>query len=173
MPKGVTDLSYSSKGKWEESQGRDRYRRGLYIQFLRTIPYPQLMNFDTPDSNIPACRRERSNTPLQALNLLNDPVFVEAAQALAVRVFRETPQAPVAARAGRLFEICLNRPPSPREREWLMEYYQQQVQIFEKEPKSAELFFPLETQDHSRIELAAWTGLSSALLNLDEFISRE
>jgi hypothetical protein len=173
LPKGVTDLSYSSKGKWEESQGRDRYRRGLYIQFLRTIPYPQLMNFDAPDSNIPACRRERSNTPLQALNLLNDPVFVEAAQALAVRVFREMPQAPVAARAQHLFEICLNRPPGPREREWLSEYYQQQVQIFEKEPKSAELFFPVETQDHSRIELAAWTGLASALLNLDEFISRE
>lgn len=173
LPKGVTDLSYTSKGRWVESTGRDRYRRGLYIQFLRTIPYPQLVNFDAPDANLPACRRERSNTPLQALNLLNDPVFVEAAQALAVRLIGETPGATVDGRVRRLFEICLSRLPNPREREWSTEYYQRQVQIFEKEPKSAELFFPVEMQDHSRVELAAWTGVGSAVLNLDEFITRE
>jgi hypothetical protein len=131
------------------------------------------MNFDAPDSNVPACRRERSNTPLQALNLLNDPVFVEAAQALAARVIRETPGGSAEARTRHMFEICLNRPPGPRESEWLANYYRQQVQIFEKDPKSAELFFPVEIQEASRIELAAWTGLGSALLNLDEFITRE
>ena len=78
--------------KWEESTGADRYRRGLYIHFQRTAPYPQLMNFDAPDSNrVLHPPRARSNTPLQALNLLNDPVFFEAAQALAFRVLRKSP----------------------------------------------------------------------------------
>ena len=69
--------------------GADRYRRGLYIHFQRTTPYPQLMNFDAPNSNLACTRRERTDTPLQALNLLNDPVFFEAAQGLAFRVLRE------------------------------------------------------------------------------------
>ncbi|MFN0166695.1 MAG: PSD1 and planctomycete cytochrome C domain-containing protein [Bryobacteraceae bacterium] len=173
LPAGVTKLSYSDSGKWDESKGRDRYRRGLYIQFLRTIPYPQLINFDAPDANLAACRRERSNTPLQALNLLNDPVFTEAAQALAVRVLRDTPGSDLPGRAQRMFELCLVRPPSPREREWLLEHYRRQVQIFEKDAKSAEQYVPIEMQGHSRVELAAWTSLGSALLNLDEFITRE
>jgi hypothetical protein len=88
QPAGLTDLGYASSLRWQESQGQDRYRRGLYI-LQRTVPYPQLANFDAPDSNVAACRRTRSNTPLQALNLLNDPVFVEAAQALAARTLRE------------------------------------------------------------------------------------
>ena len=77
------------KGKWKESMGADRYRRGLYTMFLRTTPYPQLVNFDAPESLLSCTQRERSTTPLQSLNLLNDPVFVEAAQVMAVRILRE------------------------------------------------------------------------------------
>ena len=79
IPAGVMELSYGSRGwgtGWKESTGADRYRRGMYIQFLGTTPYPLLVNFDVPKSTVPACRRDRSNTPLQALNLLNDPVFL-------------------------------------------------------------------------------------------------
>jgi len=172
LPKGVTDHAFDSKG-WLESTGRERYRRGLYIQFLRTIPYPQLMNFDEPDANAATCRRERSNTPLQALNLLNDPVFVEAAQALALRVIRETPGAGLPDRIQHAFRTCLSRVPNPSERKWLAEYYLQQVQIFEQDSAAAQLVFPVEMQGHSRAEMAAWTSLGSALLNLDEFITRE
>ncbi len=68
---------------------RDRYRRGLYIHFQRTAPYPQLMNFDAPSASLSCTRRERTDTPLQALNLMNDPVFFEAAQGLAFRIMRE------------------------------------------------------------------------------------
>ena len=78
QPESVTKLTYGNS-KWEETQGKERYRRGLYIHFQRTSPYPQLVNFDEPNANNASTERRRSNTPLQALNLLNDPVFTEAA----------------------------------------------------------------------------------------------
>jgi hypothetical protein len=169
IPKGVVELSYSSSVKWPESAGPDRYRRGLYILFQRTVPYPMLMHFDEPDANTAACRRERSNTPLQALNLLNDPVFVEAAQALATRVLRERSEG----RIDHLFEIALARAPSPREREWVAAYLRTQVQLLEQNPRQAEELYPMELPGIARVEAAAWTALSSAVLNTDEFITRE
>lgn len=129
---------------WKESTGRDRYRRGMYIQLNRTAPYPLLVNFDAPNGYGALCRRNRSNTPLQALNLLNDPVFVEAARALAARTSGDFRQ-----RLDRSFELCLGRKPADDEREWLLAYWKSQP------------------------ERMAWTGLASVLLNLDEFITRE
>ncbi|HUQ94257.1 MAG TPA: PSD1 and planctomycete cytochrome C domain-containing protein [Bryobacteraceae bacterium] len=169
IPQGVVELSYGGSVKWPESTGRDRYRRGLYVLFQRTVPYPMLMNFDEPDASLASCRRERSNTPLQALNLLNDPVFVEAAQALAARALRT----PAAHRTAQLFETCLARTPSPREREWVDTYLRKQIQLLEENPKQAEEMFPLQFPGHSPVEAGAWTALASALLNLDEFITRE
>src|SRR5205085_7765623 len=89
QPEGISDLTYAGSVKWVESKGPDRYRRGMYIWFQRTSPYPMLMTFDSPDSNVCIVRRERSNTPLQALTLLNDTVFVECAQALGRRLGTE------------------------------------------------------------------------------------
>src|SRR5207245_6932346 len=86
QPAGISDLTYAGSAKWPESGGADRYRRGMDTWFQRTSPYPMLMTFDSPDSNVCTVRRERSNTPLQALTLLNDPVFVECARGLARRV---------------------------------------------------------------------------------------
>ena len=86
QPAGVASLAYGAKSddSWVESKGDDKYRRGLYIHFQRATPYPLLMNFDAPKSVVAQCKREQSNTALQALNLLNDPVFVEAGTALGV-----------------------------------------------------------------------------------------
>ncbi|NWF83157.1 MAG: DUF1553 domain-containing protein, partial [Bryobacteraceae bacterium] len=89
QPAGVAELVYAGSFKWKEDEGPARYRRGLYIHYQRTAPYPMLANFDAPDANVACSRRRRSNTPLQALNLLNDPVFYEAAQAMALRVLDE------------------------------------------------------------------------------------
>ncbi|HYO82928.1 MAG TPA: DUF1553 domain-containing protein [Bryobacteraceae bacterium] len=113
QPDGVASLAYGAKtnDSWKESTGKDRYRRGLYIHFQRATPYPLLMNFDAPKAVVAQCRRERSNTALQALNLLNDPVFFEAAEALARRVAGEAD--PITA----MFEYALGRPPSPAEAE--------------------------------------------------------
>ncbi|MGA3204821.1 MAG: PSD1 and planctomycete cytochrome C domain-containing protein [Bryobacteraceae bacterium] len=118
QPKGVAELGYADSVKWRESTGSDKYRRGLYIHYQRTTPYPQLSNFDEPDSNVSCTRRRRSNTPLQALNLLNDPVFYEAAQALAVRIQREGGADPL----GYAFELCVARMPTGTERARIAQY---------------------------------------------------
>lgn len=173
LPPGVTGLSYGNSQQWpEESDERDRYRRGLYVLLQRTIPYPQMATFDATSREITLCKRERSNTPLQSLNLLNDPVFTEAAQALAVRILSESKQS-FSERLLHAFQIALARTPSDEELESLQKYYHRQTQIFEQEPGAAEKLAPVELAGISRIETAAWTGLSSVLLNLDEFITRE
>jgi hypothetical protein len=108
----------------------------------------------------------------QALNLLNDPVFVEAAQALAARTLREAP-VEFSSRAQHAFRLVLVRAPSPKEQDWLAEYYQRQLQALEKEPAMATALAPSEVAGATPAEAAAWTALSSVLLNLDEFITRE
>ncbi len=94
QPAGVAELGYGrTNSKWAESAGKLRYRRGLYVHYQRTTPYPFLVNFDEPDSDLACPRRRVSNTPLQSLHLLNDPVFFEAAGALAKRVQEQAPGA--------------------------------------------------------------------------------
>ena len=91
MPASLVKVAY--RAKWEQSEGADRYRRGLYTFFQRSIPYPQLMLFDAPNSLVTCTRRERSTTPLQSLELLNDPVFFEGAQALACEYLKSSRRA--------------------------------------------------------------------------------
>lgn len=99
LPADIAALGYANSVKWTESTGTEKNRRGLYIFFQRTVPYPMLMTFDAPDSNATCTRRERSNTPLQALTLLNDPVFFECAQALGKRMAETPPPLPPTASA--------------------------------------------------------------------------
>jgi hypothetical protein len=172
QPKGLADLGYANSVKWKDSTGKERYRRGLYIHFQRTVPYPQLMTFDSPDSNVACSRRRRSNTPLQALNLLNDPVFFEAATALGVRVLREAP-ADRRARLDYAFRLCLGRAPSDSERERLTKYLDQHAEDLKKDLKAAEALSPAAAEGADPVEGALWTGLGRVLLNLDEFVNRE
>lgn len=164
QPKGVAELGYAGSVKWDEDEGPDRYRRGLYIHFQRTTPYPMLMTFDAPDSNVSCSRRRRSNSPLQALNLLNDPVFFEAAQAFALRI---TGEAPAESRLDRAFQLALSRPPSGAERARLQSLIDTSAATLAADPKSATEILPL------RPEAAAWVSAARVLLNLDEFITRE
>lgn len=163
QPAGVAELGYANSVKWVETAGKERYRRGLYVHYQRTTPYPLLSNFDAPDSNLACARRRRSDTPLQSLNLLNDPVFFEAAQALAVRIVNEAPEDKI----GYAFEVCLGRTPAARERERLGKYLDQESTVFKADAKAAAAMLPAEASG------AAWVALSRVLLNLDEFITRE
>ncbi len=172
QPKGVAELSYAGSVKWVESNGPDRYRRGLYIHFQRTTPYPQLMNFDAPSANLACTRRERTNTPLQALNLLNDPVFFEAAQGLAFRVLRESSGA-FRDRLNYLYRVTLGRDASTSEAERLGRYYDDALKSLAADSKTAAAFWPNRIEGAPRTEAAAWVELSRVVLNLDEFITRE
>ncbi|MEO7145750.1 MAG: DUF1553 domain-containing protein, partial [Bryobacteraceae bacterium] len=173
QPDGVSELSYGKKSNsWKESAGPERYRRGLYIFYKRTTPYPMLNNFDAPDSNTSCTRRARSDTPLQALNLLNDPAFFEAAQALAVRVLREAP-GPLDDKLDYAFELCLDRKPNPRERERLEKYYASELSLVEKDAKLPGVLLPFPVDGADANQRAAWVGVSRVLLNLDEFVTRE
>ena len=172
QPKGVAELSYAGSVKWEESTGGDRYRRGLYIHFQRTTPYPQLMNFDAPSASLTCTRRERTDTPLQALDLMNDPVFYEAAQALAFRVMRES-TGPFRERLNYAFKITVGREPNQREAERMGKYYDEALRGIQASPASMAALFPNRLEGVPQAETAAWVELSRVLLNLDEFITRD
>jgi hypothetical protein len=127
-----------------------------------------LMNFDAPDSTVACTRRSRSNTPLQALNLLNDPVFFEAAQGLALRLIEEPP----ANRVEHAFRLTLGRDPTPKERERLAKYVDQQQTYLQANPGVAKSLMPMQT-GAAPPEAAAWVSAGRVLMNLDEFIVRE
>ena len=121
---------------WKADTGPDRYRRGLYTFFWRATPHPLLVGFDAPDATRACTRRVRSNTPLQALMLLNDQAFFECARALADRVLAEGP----ADDPGRLdlaFRLCLARAPDPFERDRLAALLDGQIDRFRGDPAAA------------------------------------
>jgi len=150
QPKGVYAFTQVPR-TWEANTGPDRYRRGLYTYFWRSAPHPDLTVFDASDALSTCTRRNRSNTPLQALTLLNDQGFFEFAQALANRILRES-TSDDGERIRYAFHLCLGRSPSDRERHALE---------------------GLLARQHEAKPLDAWTSVARVLLNLDEFITRE
>ena len=173
LPEGVAKLGYGDGIKWDTSKGPDIYRRSLYIHYQRTVPYPFLANFDAPEASTAACSRERSNTPLQALNLLNDPVFFEASQALAARVLWESPGSDFRSRLDHAFRLCLIRGATTAEQERLYAFSVEQRKLLEKDPAAPKSLFPAQLDGIDPVEASVWVGMSRILLNLDEFISRE
>jgi len=172
QPPGLWDRPYS-KAKWVTSEGEDRYRRGLYTFLRRTSPYPSLSTFDAPSREFCTVRRLRTNTPLQTLTTLNDPVFFEAARALARRIVEDAgPDA--AARVTYGFRRVLTRQPAPQELDRLLAFWRMEVDRFQREPKSAVEVVKDDSGPSSQFpELAAWTMVANVLLNLDETITKE
>ncbi len=159
--------------KWKAATDENRFRRGLYTYFWRSAPHPGLIVFDGPDSMIACTRRNRSNTPLQALTLLNDEAHVEFAQALARRVLAEAP-AERNERLDHAFRLSLGRVPKPSEREQLTSFLANQLDDFRTDPSEAKSILPMDVDEDTDIPLlAAWASTSRVLLNLDEFITRE
>jgi hypothetical protein len=173
LPGDVFDVGRSVK--WEVSQGQERYRRGLYILTMRSVLYPMLTTFDSPDAADACVRRERSNTPLQALTMMNDPVFVEAAQALARRVLREAPP-DSAKRLQYLFRLTMNRPPRTEELQSLTRFYDQQKSRVLSGGADALHCLGIiasSTPPAESVEAATFVALARVLMNVDEYITRD
>jgi hypothetical protein len=170
QPPGISELTYADSAKWVTSVGPDRYRRGMYTWFQRTSPYPMLMGFDAPDGVVCTVKRPTSNTPLQALTLMNDVVFVECARALGRRLAEmkgtNTEQVDAA------FRTCLTRQPTTEERSRLEKLFDDLLEMARREPAAAKLIGK-EKPTGDAAERAAWTAFARALLNLDEFITRD
>ncbi len=161
--------------EWQNDQGDNLYRRGLYTYWCRTFPHPSLVAFDAPSREECVAERPRSNTPLQALVLLNDPTYVEAARALAAHALSDG-GADDASRLNWMMRHVLQRVPRDDERKLLLDLLARHRAHFAAQPKAAEELltvgaFPT-TDKWPRPELAAWTSLARAILNLHETVTR-
>jgi hypothetical protein len=159
----VKKLGSAGAFTWTDSEGAEKYRRGLYIFAQRTVPYPTSMTFDQADSSQPCTRRDRSNTPLQALTLLNHGLFFECAQALGRRMLEWQVKEP-RQRLERAFEICLSRDPTPAELARLERLWTDHLRLAHSEVPAAQ---------GAPVEAASAVAISQVLLNLDEFMTRE
>ena len=187
---GRSVLPYQPPGLWEEmafgdgfsmqeyvqSHGKDLYRRSMYTFWKRTVPPAIMATFDAPDREKCVARRAVTNTPLQALVTLNDPTYVEAARAMAERTLREGGKN-LSGRIVYVFRLALARNPSAQEARVLRELASRQLTNYRKDRKAAsELLRVGESKEDDKIdqaELAAWTMVASAILNLDETITKE
>ena len=175
QPDGVWQVVYSGD-KWETSKGEDKYRRGIYTFWRRTSPYPSMVSFDAPSREFCVVRRPRSNTPLQALTLLNDPVYVECAQALAKRMLTEG-GAIAEQRAAFGLRVCLSREPKAGEATQLASLAEKELNRYKEDSDSATKLVKFtgtgEKETADCAELAAWTVVANVLLNLDEFVMKQ
>jgi len=164
-----------SAQKYVQSTGADLYRRTMYTFWKRTCPPPTLATFDAPDREICTVRRARTNTPLQALVLLNDPTYVEASRKLAERVLTEGGESPDS-KIDFLFRLATARRPTDREHAILMALLRDQERKYREDSKAAEQLLNVgESALNSKLpkdQLAAWTTMASAVLNLDEAVTR-
>jgi hypothetical protein len=168
---------------WEESgtgkryvqdKGEKLYRRSLYTFWKRTAPPPNMLTFDATTREVCTAKREITLTPLQALVLLNDPQFLEAARVLAERLVRE--ETSLDARVRQVFRLMTGRLPEPREGAILDAFYQEQLMRFAASPAAAEALagvgeYPRDPKLHVP-EVAATTLLASMAMNLDEFVTK-
>jgi hypothetical protein len=175
QPDGLWQAAFNGERTWATSKGDDRYRRGLYTFWRRTVPYPSMATFDAPSREICAVRRVRTNTPLQAFVTLNDPAYVEAAQALARRIVAEG-GATTEDRARFGLRLALARPPANEQVERLGSLYASELERYRKDPQAAQALAteplgPLPT-GADPAEMAAWTAVANVLLNLDGVLTK-
>ncbi len=169
--------AFGGRIDWKTSGGEDKYRRGLYTQWRRSNPYPSMATFDAPNREVCTVRRDRTNTPLQALVTLNDPVYVEAAQALGRRMHKAAQKGKSAA-AGVVygFQLCLARPAKPAELETLVALFQDSYAYYKKDEAMAKNMATMPIGDAPEgadlAELAALAVVGNVLLNLDEFLMK-
>jgi len=174
-PSAGLSAAFGGALDWATSAGEDRYRRGLYTEWRRTSPYPSMATFDAPSREVCSVRRNRTNTPLQALVTMNDPVYVEAAQALARRMAKDGGVTD-ADKARHGFRLVLSRPPSDNELARLVKLHADSTAEFAKDKAKAtslatDPLGPLPAGMEAT-DLAAWTTVANVLLNLDETLMK-
>lgn len=162
--------------EYSHSTDANQWRRGVYVHWQRQFLHPTLKALDAPSREECTCERPRSNTPLAALALLNDPCFVEAARVFAEKIVQELPSASFDDRLELAFRWSVSRTPSAAERAVLFELFEESLAAFQSESGSAKQLVatgqaPLGSQDLLE-ELAAWTTVARAILNMNETISR-
>jgi hypothetical protein len=176
QPEGYWEFLNFPKRSWQEDRGRNQYRRGLYTHWQRTFLHPSLLAFDAPSREECTAQRAVSNTPQAALTLLNDPTFVESARAFAVRALAEPDSADDAGRLHWAWREAVSRPPDDREQQLLLNLLKESRARFSEDEAAAGGLLgvgqtPLPA-DANSAELAAWTTVTRAILNLHETISR-
>lgn len=177
QPAGLWD-ELSAKGfKYIEAKDEGLYRRSLYTFWRRTVPPPSMMNFDSAGREACTVSASRTNTPLQAINLMNDPQFVEAARALGERSMKEATDDSPVARIVRCSELIIGRPPNSGELEIFVEAYEDYLAAFSKNPSQANELIGVGVSkpdaELDSVQLAACTAVASVFLNLDEAVTKE
>ena len=179
QPNGIYAFTQNKKN-WNTTTGEDRYRRGMYIVFFRSAPYPLFGTFDVPDFQTTCTRRPRSNTPLQALNISNDPAFIEFSQGLALRVIQSVPgeaSKMLDQRIKLAFELALSRKPNKEEFKTLKKYASDFINNLATTDQDniikSFVNEPLANSSASVDQCATLVAISRAILNTDNFITRE
>jgi hypothetical protein len=177
QPDGLwQDVSVERRAVYKQDEGADLYRRSMYTFWKRTCPPPGMTTFDAPDRETCTIRRARTNTPLQALVLMNDPTYLEAARKLAERILQEG-AATDEAKMKLAYRLAVSRDPRASEQQLLLAMLKQARERFLADTKSAEKLVSVGASRRDEkletAELAAWTTLSSVILSLDETITKE
>jgi hypothetical protein len=176
QPDGLWKVAFNGgQNAYPTSKGEDRYRRGLYTFWRRTMPPPSMTTFDAPSRESCTLRRLPTNTPLQAFVTMNDPVFVECAQALARRIVHEGGSDPVA-RVEFGLRLCLGRPPLDGQVKTLVALYEKELAGYQADLPAAtklatEPLGPLP-DGNDAAETAAFTVVANVLLNLDAVLTK-
>ncbi|MCH8043684.1 MAG: PSD1 domain-containing protein [Planctomycetes bacterium] len=174
QPSGIWRHVGRNAPKYATSTGADRYRRGIYVIWRRSAPYPAFVNFDAPDRASCVVKRSQTNTPLQALTLLNDPAYMEMAVGLARRIATDKRDLSDRERVEYGYRLCVARRPNDKEAEHLLNVYQRELARFKTNAAAAKKLVGKEPlpKDISAEQLAAWVYVANILLNLDETITK-
>jgi len=175
QPAGLWQELAGGKG-YEQSKGEGLYRRSLYTWWKRTSPPPYMMNFDSPNREQCAVFENRTNSPLQALDLMNDVTFLEASRKFAERMIAEGGATPES-RIDYGYQLLLARTPSKKQKQILLSTEARMASDFRKDPAAADQFLQQGESPVNRAidpaELASWTSIASLLLNMDEAITKQ
>ncbi|MEZ6125558.1 MAG: PSD1 and planctomycete cytochrome C domain-containing protein [Planctomycetaceae bacterium] len=174
QPDGIWTKVGGQNYDYQVSPGTEQYRRGIYVVLKRGAPYPSFVNFDATSRMSCTVKRSRTNTPLQALTLLNDPVYVEAAEAMAARILQQSALSSDEARLEYAFQLCIARPPTADERSILQDLLETERSVGQQRTASAKTVHDSRRRpaDTTATEFRAWQAVTTTLINLHETITR-